>query len=160
MPTYTFKEDISPMEKYKVTMYLLMSVSFLKRGLIIAIVPFVIVVAISLYLGQLDSSIGLALIYPAILVFVLMGLPLILVYFFPGKKNMSITVSNAGISRGNGEINFNHAWTYFNSWSENKEFIFIYFKHAKMSAHIIKKSWFKSEEEMMEFLLFVDSSLS
>jgi Mn2+/Fe2+ NRAMP family transporter len=160
MPTYSFKEDISPLERYKLTLHLMLSFRYVKRLLIISMVPFLLIVILNVLLGDFSSNLGSLLIFPGILLFVFIVLPLLLVYILPNKKNVEIVVSSTGVVRRGDNFYFEKPWSFFDSWDENKNFIFIYFKQSKMAAHIIKKSWFKSEEEMMEFLSFVDSSLS
>ncbi len=160
MPTYSFKEDISPIERYKLTIYLILSFRKVKRLLIISMIPFAMIVSLGFLLNDLSTPLTGLLIFPAILLFVLIVLPFILVYVLPTKKNVEIIISPTGIIRRGDNLYHEKPWSFFDSWDENKAFIFIYFKQSKLAAHIIKKSWFKSEEEMMEFLSFVDGSLN
>lgn len=157
--TYTFKENLTDYDKFKATLFLTLNVVPLKRGLIWAIAPFIIIVFLSGIVGKWDNQNGLVLIYPAILLLLIFGGTFVGVKLLPKQKNVELLISKVGITRKGDGFCYSRTWNDFSYWDESKSYIFVYFKNSKVNAHIIKKSNFSSKTELTDFLYFIDDCL-
>lgn len=160
MKKFIIKNNLTDSEYYKLTLYILFKAKFTKRLLRIVLIPVTIVIGLivtSLGGNSHSNSSTLSvflpiLILPTLLLLVFILMPFLVIKF--KKKNLSIY--EWGMSMKMNDKTFNFNWNDLTYYTELSSAILITQGYNDINTHIISKKGFNSNEEIREFIDFLN----
>lgn len=160
MKKYIINQDIQNWERYKLTVLIMLRARIIRKLLFILIMPFFIVLFLSIVTISLDPSSGfetanlMLLVFPSIICLILFVGP-ILEIKIKFKTAPRLIIDNWGIEYSHNNKTVNIPWVDITEYTELSKYILITQSNNKLNTFIVPKSEFKNQSEIKEFIDFL-----